>query len=162
MLWFATFGMYSLYWFWRHWKLHKLDKKLDIWPVPRAIFAIFFAHSLNSEIDYRIQRERLQHRWSPAGWATLFVIAILGGRLILRFLELALSPLETLAILVAMQLCGAAFAYHSQRAANIACGDPDARANRHLTILNGVWLLLGAAFWLLLSLGVLITEGSPQ
>ena len=45
----ATVGLYSLYWFWRHWKLHKLDRKLDIWPVPRAIFAIFFAHGLNEK-----------------------------------------------------------------------------------------------------------------
>ncbi len=162
LLMFGTFGFYSLYWFWRHWQLHRIDKKLEIWPVARAIFSVFFAHGLNQEIDHRIRREGLRHRWSPALWATLFVVSTIAIRLIDRFLGTTLSPTVFLALLVAAQVANALFVFHSQRAANIASGDPEAVANRRLTIANGLWLLLGLLWWSLILLGTLLPEEYQQ
>lgn len=158
LLMFGTFGLYSLYWFWRHWQLHRIDKKLDIWPVARAIFSIFFAHALNQEIDHRINRQGLRHRWSPGFWATLYVVSVIGIRVLNRVAGEALSPGVFLAVLVATQLANALFVFHSQRAANVACGDPEATANRRLTIANGLWLLLGLLLWSLVLLGTLVPE----
>lgn len=162
VLWFGTFGLYSLYWFWRHWKMHKRDKNLDIWPVPRAIFSIFFAHSLNSEIDYRIVRERRKHHWSPGGWATLYVVAVLGGRFTLRVFDTMLNAHAILAVILAMHAGSILFVYQSQRAANIACGDPAAVANRRLTLINGAWLVLGLLWWALLLFVALVPEDYTQ
>lgn len=154
----ATFGMYTLYWFWRHWKLHKIDRKLDIWPVPRAVFSIFFAHSLNSEIDHRITRNGARHRWSPGFWATLYVVAVIGSRIANRLPETAISvQAAVLASMVAVFAITASL-FHAQRAANIACDDPQALSNNRFTAANWVWIVLGSLFWLLMGLGLMLPE----
>jgi len=54
-------------------------------------------------------------------------------------------------------LSAEALAIHRiQRAANFASGDPEALANRRLTVANYVWLGLGAMFWVLLLIGALL------
>ena len=158
----ATFGFYALYWFWRHWTLHKIARKLDIWPVPRAIFSIFCAHSLFKEFDYRIVRSGQRHRWSPGGWATLYVVAAIGGRILDRLPETAISLNASVALLIAMLFALALSLYHAQRAANIACGDPDAVANRRMTLANYVWLGLGGLWWALVALGTMLPEEPMQ
>ncbi|MBN1610798.1 MAG: hypothetical protein JW940_29475 [Polyangiaceae bacterium] len=46
----ATFGLYEVYWFYKHWKLTKDSIHSDIWPLPRAIFAVFFTHALLRDV----------------------------------------------------------------------------------------------------------------
>lgn len=154
----VTFGMYELYWFWRHWKLHKIDRKLDIWPVPRAVFSIFFAHALNREIDHRIQRNGERHRWSPGGWATLYVVTAIGNRLASRLPEDVFSAEMALLSAVAAVLSATASLFHAQRAANIASGDPQALSNNRFTAANWVWIVLGGLFWLLIGVGLMLPE----
>lgn len=153
---FATLGVYGLYWFWRHWKLHKLDKKLDIWPVWRAIFSIFFAHSLNREIDYRLTRKGIRHAWSPASWATLYVFSVIAARIVSRIPDSVLAPNPAFYL---SMVCVAGMILpmvHTQRAANLACGDPTAEQNRRLTAPNWAWLVLGAVLWLLILIGLMM------
>lgn len=158
LLMMATFGLYALYWFWRHWKLHKIEHKLDLWPVPRAIFSIFFAHSLNQEIDHRLQRSGARHVWSPNGWATLFVAAAILGRILGRMPETLLSTEANIGLML-LTLVGTSSALaQAQRAANIACGDPLAVANRRFTAANYVWLILGALLWALILLGLMLPD----
>lgn len=154
----VTFGMYELYWFWRHWKLHKIDRKLDIWPVPRAVFSIFFAHALNREIDHRIQHNGERHRWSPGGWATLYVVTAIGNRLASRLPEDVFSAEMALLPAVAAVLSATASLFHAQRAANIASGDPQALSNNRFTAANWVWIVLGGLFWLLIGVGLMLPE----
>jgi hypothetical protein len=158
LLFFATIGMYSLYWFWRHWTLHKIDKKLEIWPVPRAVFQIFFAHSLNREIDYLLERKQQRFTWSPNALATVFVvftiISNIADRLSWRGIGSPYSDLVSLSTLLPVGYC----LLRTQRAANLACGDPEAVANRRLTAANYLWLTLGALFWALIVLGLLLPE----
>jgi hypothetical protein len=52
--------------------------------------------------------------------------------------------------------------YHAQRAANIACGDPEADGNRRFTLANYVWLGLGALLWGLVALGTMLPEEPMQ
>lgn len=154
----ATFGMYTLYWFWRHWKLHKIDGKLDIWPVPRALFSVFFAHTLNSEIDHRITRNGERHRWSPAAWATLYVVAVIASRIANRLPETVVSVEVAVLASMAAVFAITASLFHAQRAANIACGDPQALSNRRFTAANWVWIVLGSLFWLLMGAGLMLPE----
>lgn len=154
----VTFGLYTLYWFWRHWKLHKIDRKLDIWPVPRAVFSIFFAHTLNSEIDHRITRNRERHRWSPGLWATVYVVAVIASRIANRVPETIVSAEMALVTSMAAVFAITASLFHAQRAANIASGDPQARSNNRFTAANWVWIVLGGLFWLLLAIGLMLPE----
>jgi hypothetical protein len=154
----ATFGLYELYWFWRHWKLHRIDGKLDIWPVPRAVFSIFFAHALNREIDHRIIRNGERHRWSPGMWATLYVVTAIANRMASRLPEEVFSAELSLLVTLASVLAATAALFHAQRAANIACGDPQALSNNRFTAANWVWIVLGGLLWLLIGVGLMLPE----
>src|SRR6478735_927493 len=47
----VTFGLYAVYWFYRHWAVQKRARRLNISPLARGIFAIFFVHRLFKAID---------------------------------------------------------------------------------------------------------------
>lgn len=61
-----TFGLYEVYWFYKNWQYFKLREKENISPFWRAIFGIFFCHSLFSEI--REWQKELGKGDMPAGW----------------------------------------------------------------------------------------------
>lgn len=148
LLYVATMGFYSLYWFWKHWARHKRDKKLSIWPVPRAIFAIFFAHSLNQEIDHRLQRAGKRYSWSPGMWAGAYVISAIGGRIVKRIPDAVLPPLPSIWVAMLLMALNATALVQAQRAANLACDDPSGAGNSRLTAANWVWLVLGGLLWI--------------
>ena len=156
---FATMGLYTLYWFWRHWKLHAIDSQRDIMPVPRAIFSIFFAHGLNREIDPRLRRRGSRHAWSPGGWATLYVFSAIGGRLLGSAPDSVLAPAPGFGLIM-LTVAGCTLAMtHAQRAANLASDDPGGAANARLTAANWFWLVLGGLFWLASLAGMALLLG---
>lgn len=157
ILFFATVGMYAFYWFWRHWQQHKNDRKLEIWPVPRAFFQIFFAHSLNREIDALLQRGQRRFAWSPNALATVFVVfSIIGNiadRLVWREIGYPYTDITSLVVLLPTAYC----LLRTQRAANAACGDANADANRRLTIANYAWIAFGLLWWALILIGLTLS-----
>ena len=50
LLYFASFGLYGVWWMYKVWKYYKEDEQLDIMPTARAIFAIFFMWDLFTRI----------------------------------------------------------------------------------------------------------------
>jgi hypothetical protein len=40
----CTGGLYTIFWFYWNWRLAKREGE-DVWPVPRALFAVFFCHA---------------------------------------------------------------------------------------------------------------------
>ena len=46
-----TFGIYEVWWFYKAWKFFKEKEKLDVMPVPRAIFSIIFMIPLFNRIQ---------------------------------------------------------------------------------------------------------------
>lgn len=159
LLFFATLGLYSLYWFWRHWTLQKRRYKLDIWPVPRAIFQIFFAHSLNREIDFRLGRVDAKYRWSPGAHAASFVVFSILSNVMDRLSARSIGSPYTDVLSIVVLLPLAYSMLQTQKAANAACGDPHGLGNAHLTIANYIWLILGFLLWIMVALGLLIGAG---
>ena len=41
----CTFGLYEVWWFYRHWRLAR-ESGEDVWPVVRALFMVFFIYAL--------------------------------------------------------------------------------------------------------------------
>lgn len=157
LLYTTTVGLYALYWCWRHWSLQKLRYKLNIWPIPRAIFPVFFAHSLNREIDFRLKRIDSRYRWSPGAHATVFVIFYLINALASRLAGKGIGAPIT-SILTVLTLLPVAYAMlQTQKAANAACGDPNGDRNRRLTAANYLWLLIGFVLWALTAIGLFVT-----
>ena len=162
LLYVATLGFYTVYWFWKHWSRYKREKKLDIWPVPRAIFGIFFANSLNQEIDQWLRRSGQRYNWSPGMWAGAFISSGIAGRIINRIPDAVLPPLPGFAIGMLLMALNVTSLVQAQRAANLASGDPDGRGNSRLTAANWVCLVLGALFWIVIGLGILAVLWAPE
>ena len=156
ILYFATLGAYQLYWFWKHWALQRARHQLKVWPVPRALFSIFFAHALNARITGRLEQRGLAYAWSPGGWATLYVVCVILGQILDRVAASGTGWPVTSIIALAMLLPAGLSLAKAQRAANTACDDPDGQRNERLTPANYVWILLGVLLWALVLFGLTI------
>jgi len=148
LLFVATFGLYSYYWFYRHWARYRASHREPLWPVPRAIFSIFFMHSLNRNVDDALRKARLVHAWWPATSATAFVVfsiaSAICSRLAGRIETLPWLDYASIALLVPIGWTMAA----TQYAANAACEDSRGARNARMTKANLAWLVLGGLFWL--------------
>lgn len=159
ILFLSTFGTYAIYWFYKNWKMHKAKYNGSLWPVPRAIFNIFFAHSLFKKVDSSIKRDRLSFDWSPSGLATLFVIFTIVNRFIdrLSLKEMGTPWVDIISIPVLFILY--IILLKVQKAINISQNDPQGNSNSDITVLNIVWILLGVVLWILFLIGILMSAG---
>ena len=141
-----TANLYMLYWFYRQWKAVKLRDGTGIWPVLRAVFAVFFTHSLFADINETIRHRGIDHRWSAGLWATLFVLYI-----VMNVVKRVVSADPTAADAAWWLLTNflpALLILPAQQAANAASKDPSGDENRKLTLSNWTWMLIGALMWL--------------
>jgi hypothetical protein len=146
----ATLGLYQIYWFYRNWKLYKDHTGSHIWPIPRAIFNVFFMYSLNTVVNQRIKRQQLTHSWSPGYCALIFIVfAVIGNvcdRLSMREIG---SPITDILGPIVMPIWGWAL-WQTQMAINVACKDIEGESNSAFTAANYVWITIGALFWILI------------
>lgn len=158
LLFFMTGGVYQVYWFYRHWRHYRAHSGEAMLPIMRALFSIFFTHSLTRRIDDVIRHGVHHHRWSPSVIATLVVILQLVSNGLERMAARSFgSPTtDVLSLLSLLPLGGALWVIQS--AANIACGDPQGRRNANLTAANYAWIALGALFWAFALVGLLAPE----
>ncbi|WP_101926774.1 MULTISPECIES: DUF4234 domain-containing protein [Luteimonas] len=156
VLYLVTFGLYPLYWFYMHWSRARVGREETIWPVARAVFAVFFVHALARRIDGRLRAVGLPRRWWPMTLATVYValeVLNYGSAIAWPWLVFHLPNrwlwLEWLGLLVLP--FSAACLVRLQIAANAASGDPLATSNRRFTAFNLAWIALGggATCWTL-------------
>ena len=157
VMYFLTFGIYGMYWHYKNWAQYKIAyDDNEPMPIMRAIFSIFFTHSLFSVVDMRIKDKGKEFSWNPNLWATVAVIALLGGRIIDRVFAdgTFTNPIEFIP-LVLMVVYGFVL-LKAQRAINIACNDPDGASNRSITFVNCIWIFFGTLFLSLVVIGLLL------
>jgi len=154
VLYVATLGLYQLFWFYMHWSRWRAGRGETIWPVPRALFGLFFVHALVRRIDAALLERGIARRWWPMLLATAFVLMEVlnyGSAIAWPWLAFRLPDawlwIEWLGVIVVPLNC--ACLLRMQLAANAACGDPDAHGNRRFTIYNAAWILVGvgATVW---------------
>ncbi len=155
----STLGMYSIYWFYRHWAQYKLATEGKIWPIPRAIFSIFFTHSLFGHINKSLEEKESGYKWAPAVLATLYVVAEITSNITDRLSEKEIgSPYTDLISLLCLPLIVWVL-YRAQLAANIACDDPSGDSNSAITVWNFLWIFIGLALWGLIAFGFYVMAG---
>jgi hypothetical protein len=161
LLYFLTLGLYLYYWFYRHWAEIRRQRGVKLWPIPRAIFAIFFTHALAREIDARLDERSPGYKWSPSLIATLLVVLMIAtnilDRLAWRELGVPVTIWLSYAVLVPVALTG----HVMQRAANAASADPQGSCNARITGANLVWMLVGGALGVLGLIELVIPEAMP-
>jgi hypothetical protein len=139
----TTLGLYSVYWFYRNWKQYKLAVRDDVWPIPRAIFNIFFTHSLCRFVSDRIRRDGISYDWSPGAIATTYVVFVLIERVADRMNrgpnpEVLLDIAGIVALFAAVLML-----WRIQLAINVACHDGRGESNDHLSAANYAWMAVG-------------------
>lgn len=155
LLYIATVGMYSLYWFYKNWSNYKEETRQDIWPLPRAIFSIFFIHALFRAVDERLRASGKSFPWSPGTYATLLVVLTIASSALDRIAGNTdtIGALDVAALLIILPL--AFVTLRAQGAINLACDDPAGTGNSRLTGLNILWLAIGAMFWIFITIGLM-------
>lgn len=144
-----TFGFYVVYWFDRQWRTIKVRDGSNIWPIPRAIFSIFYVHALYRIIDESLKEKDKTFNWSPdkTAWA---YIASACANVILN--QLVPSSQESIIVFLVLPFF-IWFTLKAQMAINIVCGDPDGQSNNRFSTTNIVLILLCGIFWLMFLLG---------
>ena len=83
-LYIVSFGMYAIYWFYKNWTLQQEAMEEKIRPFWRAIFSIFYTHSLFKRIHQQASKLEKKHQFNANVYATLFVAAIVISNIIDR------------------------------------------------------------------------------
>ena len=153
LLYMGTFGLYSIYWFYRNWKVYKMKNGEDIWPVARGIFNIFFAHSLFNYVNSAIENKSLEHKWSPNGLATMYVLLAIFSQIFEKLANKSIgSPVtDVISILTIPAACF--ILAKAQNAINISQSDPEGKRNTSFTWINYIWCTAGFVLWLAVAVG---------
>lgn len=155
VLYLSTIGLYSIYWFYVNWRNFKVTSGEKIMPVPRAIFYIFFTHSLFDKVDANLKDKQIEYDWSPKTLASLFVILALVGSVLdrLSYREIG-SPLTDI-LSIAIIPFSLLIILKVQDAINLSQNDRAGISNCKFTIYNYLWILLGIVFWMLIAVGLM-------
>lgn len=92
---FFTFGLYNVYWFYRNWRFFKDLYNWDIYPFWRALFAVFFTHTLLEQIN-DLAVERGHPGVSSNTYATGYVVLAIVQRVLDRTMPASIALLPVL------------------------------------------------------------------
>ncbi len=154
ILYIGTFGFYHLYWFYKNWSLYKQAYGQSMWPVMRALFDIFFTHSLFERVDNKLAIVENEYQWSYSNLATLYVVFSIIGNICDRLSTKSIgSPFTDVVGLFVFPIT-VWILYKAQLAINIACEDPEGSRNSQFTLLNYFWIFIGLIVWALIGIGI--------
>jgi hypothetical protein len=74
-----TFGIYEIYWFYKNWQAVKKAEGQNISPFWRAIFAVFFCHSLFKKVLESAKNRGYQKSYSSGWLATAYILLLVVG-----------------------------------------------------------------------------------
>ena len=162
ILYLATLGMYGVYWFYQNWARYNRNSPYaaragnKIWPLPRAIFSVFFIHDLFRKVKAHAGLDKKVNAWSQGSDATFLVVLILLSNMLDRASAKSLgSPVtDVLSLLILLPLVH--YFIRAQEMINISCRDQQGRGNADLSKANYAWIAFGALLWCLIVVGLFL------
>jgi hypothetical protein len=159
-LYILSFGLYGIYWFYQHWKRQKpmMDKK--IYPLLRAIFSIFFTHSLFKRINQQAIHLPQQHKFNTNALATFFVTTIILSHVI-EPVSMGADMIQSMTsqtfitVSLVLFLLSTYPLVKAQATINRINNDMLGLLNHKYSVWNYLIIVPGAIFWLLLVMGIL-------
>ena len=159
-LYILSFGLYGVYWFYKNWTLQqpRLDKK--IFPVMRAVFSIFFTHSLFKLISQSAANLDRKHRFNANLMATIFVAAVVISNILDRVsvnsgMPDTLSDNTMIIISLIIFLLSSYPLVVVQATVNRLNNDILGFLNHRYSAWNYLLIITGGLLWLMLLLGLL-------
>lgn len=145
----CTFGLYKLYWFYRHWSCVKASTGEDVWPFWRSMFAGIFCFPLFSRIIDTALQDGIPVPFSSTQLGVAFFLSTICWRLPDPFWLLAF-----LSVVPMIPVQRAANAVSLQRA-------PDTDANARLTAANWFGVAFGSLCVSVISVGSFLPARMP-
>lgn len=154
VMYILTLGMYSLVFFFQNWKIQKARHQLKVIPVLRAIFSIFFTHSLFARISDTAKQRGIEHGSSFKTQATIFVACMVISALLGRIEPKGADYMIVTLISIALTLIALVPLVTVQKTVLKINGEEDAPENSDFTVYNWIWIFLGVILWLLMFVGM--------
>lgn len=159
-LYLLSFGLYGVYWFYKNWTLQQPWMSKKIFPMMRAIFSIFFTHSLFRRINKSAEGLEDKHKFNANLMATLFVAAIIIGNFIdkipMDYGMLEMLPDNTMIIVSLVIFLLSAYPLVTvQATVNRINNDMLGYLNHKYSLWNYLLIVAGSILWLMLALGLL-------
>jgi len=150
ILFISTLGGYTIYWVYKNWKKYNDKHQLGYWPVARAIFSIFFVHSLFGYVDDKLNEKNIDFSWNPTLLATIYVILVIFDRVVDRLPDMGTISLYLGLGAILLTFVDYKIFHIAQQAVNASQGEPDGASNSELTFANYFWIVLGLLIWTLI------------
>jgi len=153
ILYFATFGMYPIYWFYKNWKLRKTAHGENVIPFLRALFFIFFTHSLFNKIEETSTAKGIA-KWGATTLATVFVLLTLISNIleVINRKSEEIGAIDYTGMIILVVLVWPL--YVVQGVVNKVNNDPKGKLNSSYSIYNYIFIVIGVLFWLLVMIGL--------
>lgn len=135
VMYFGTFGVYQIYWKYKHWTTIRKRTGESMIPLARAIFQVFFFHLLVKEVNEEADARGLAERLPVGALTVLFVILTISWRLP--------DPVSLIAMLTIVPV---AILQHRANALN-ALAAPLADPNTRIRAWNWLAAVLGLPFF---------------
>ena len=154
ILYFATFGMYPIYWFYKNWKLRKKAHGENVIPFLRALFYVFFTHSLFKKVEETSIAKGVATAWGATTLATVFVLlSILSNILeVINRESEVIGAIDYTGMIILVVLVWPL--YVVQGVVNKVNNDPKGELNSSYSIYNYIFIVIGVLFWLLVMIGL--------
>lgn len=142
-----SFGIYSLYWFYKNWSLQKplIDRK--IYPIWRALFSIFFVHALFKRVEKACEIKGIEKNWSVNVLATVYIVVNIIDAILNYFSELFMTDGTAFFLSISALFITLWVLYEAQKTINLLNNDPKGALNSSITLANMVVILLGLFIW---------------
>ena len=163
VMYLATVGTYSVYWFYKQWDNYKDSFDYDsengkIWPIARALFPFIFVFSLlrrlKEESSEHPQLAQWTHTPLAAQMSALLLISNILDRAAYRSIGSPVTDILSLLMLFPLLICFLSV----QKKVNIACGDKDGAGNAQFSTANYCWIAVGSILWLLILIGLFLPD----
>ncbi|MCZ4319348.1 hypothetical protein O4H26_10120 [Aequorivita viscosa] len=138
----VSYGLYDIWWMYKTWKFFKEKDNLDIMPVPRAIFALFFMIGPFDRIQDFSQSKGYTKTFSSLGCFLGVICFNLLGRLPEPYF--IISFVSFLFFIPALE----AFNHAIRNSANLEVTETERFNTRQLVL-----LICGGVFWLMVLMG---------
>ncbi len=154
ILYFATFGMYPIYWFYKNWKLREKAHGENVIPFLRAFFYVFFTHSLFKKVEETSIAKGVATAWGATTLATVFVLlSILSNILeVINRESEVIGAIDYTGMIILVVLVWPL--YVVQGVVNKVNNDPKGKLNSSYSIYNYIFIVIGVLFWILVMIGL--------
>lgn len=150
----GTLGIYHFYWFYKNWSNYRNETGAKVWPIARSFFSIFFVHDLFKKMLGKHSNPTSEMSKMVDIWALIYALTYLASQISdhLSGKELGFPYIDYISFILLPATCWSL--YKAQILANTVCNDSDGSKNNKFSILNYLWLALGAVVWGLMVWGM--------